>query len=226
MSDAFEEVEENLRRDQYADFFKRYWIAIVAALVLLVGGILGFQWYQKWSADRAGQYADQLSQAQKLLESGEYAAADRLLAGVSKSAPSPYKSVALTMAATAKMEQREPEEALKLLEEASKAASDPFMRDSAALKAAYVAADVQDFKTLEPRLNKLIETKGPFVFLARELYGAEAYEAGEIAKAREQFTILASALEAPEGVRGRARRALAVIGPAEGAAPAKPGVEK
>jgi hypothetical protein len=217
VSDAFEEVEEDLRRERYAGFFKQYWMALVIALVVLIGGILGFQWYQKWSAERAGETAGQLAQAQELLESGEFAAADRLLTDIIKSAPSPYKTVALTMSATAKLEQREPEEALKRLDEAAKAANDPLLRDNAALKAAYVAADVQDFKTLEPRLTKLVESKGPFVYLARELYGAEAFEAGDLKKAREQFTILASAIEAPEGVRGRARRAQAVIGTAESA---------
>jgi hypothetical protein len=226
VSDAFEEVEEDLRRERYSNFFKKYGLWLLGGLVLILAAVGGYEWYQSHSLKNAGVYADKLSEGQKLLESREFAAADTFLSDVAKSAPPAYKSAALTLAATAKLEQNDLQGALTKLDAAADAARDPLLKDAARLKAAYVAADLQDFKAIEPRLEKMIKDAGPFSFQARELLGAEAFEAGELAKAREQFTFLASALDSPEGVRQRARGALAVIGPEDKAAPAPTGAPK
>ena len=94
---------------------------------------------------------------------------------------------------------------------------------SAQLRAAYLAAETENFAALEARLKPLIDARGPFSYLARELIGVEAYEAGQNERARTEFTYLESAFDAPQGVRGRASRYLSVLGPApETAAPAAP----
>jgi hypothetical protein len=117
------------------------------------------------------------------------------------------------------------EGALAGFDAAAEAANDPVMRESAQLRAGYIAAETQDFPALQQRLAPLIESDSRLSYLARELLAIEAWEAGETQLARETLETLTLAFEAPEPVRQRAQIALSVIGPApesdaEGAAPA------
>jgi hypothetical protein len=88
------------------------------------------------------------------------------------------------------------------------------MRDTARLRAAYIVAETQDFAALQPRLQPLIESDSRLSYLARELLGIEAWEAGNLDLARETLQNLTLAFDAPEAVQQRAQVALAVIGPA------------
>jgi hypothetical protein len=220
VSDVFEEVEENLRRDQYVDFFRRYGVWLGAGLVALLAAVGAWSGYQSYQAREAASYADKLDQGEKLLQAGDFAAADRFFTDMSKSAPRAYKTAALTFAAAALIEQGDIKTAMARLDEAAGSERTPILRDNAKLKAAYLAADIEDYKTLKPRLTALVDAGGPLVYQARELLGSEAYEAGDLAEAREQFNFLSLALDAPEGVRNRARSALAVLGPEPAAPPA------
>jgi hypothetical protein len=81
------------------------------------------------------------------------------------------------------------------------------------LRAAYIAAETQDFAAVQARLQPLIEAGGPISFPARELLGVEAWEAGQFDLARQTFQGLSDAFQTPDSVRQRAQLALAVLGP-------------
>lgn len=222
MTDIFDEVEENIRQERFAQLFKRYGLLALLVVVLVLAGVGGWQAYEYWQRQQAASFGEELDAGTELLAKNDLAGAEaKFTALIAKASPG-YKAAALMERAGARVAQGDNENALKDLDEAVKVAPEPTMKDLARLKAALVAADFQDFKTLEPRLTKMIEDAGPFQFQARELLGMEALEAGEPEKAREQFDFLTLALEAPEGVRERAGVALAVIGPKPQAATAEP----
>jgi hypothetical protein len=101
---------------------------------------------------------------------------------------------------------------------------DKTLRDSARLRAAYLVADRQDFQAVRTRVQPLIDEAGPLSYLARELLGVEAWEAGDFALARDTMQNLTLAFDAPEDVRQRAQLALNVVGEVDnaGAQPAPP----
>jgi hypothetical protein len=88
------------------------------------------------------------------------------------------------------------------------------MRETAQLRAAYIAAETQDFSALQTRLQPIIDSGSRLSYLARELLAIEAWEAGQNDIARDALENLTLAFDAPEGVRQRAQVALSVIGPA------------
>ena len=88
------------------------------------------------------------------------------------------------------------------------------MRESAQIRAAYIAADIQDFPALRTRLEPLIASDTRVQYLAKELLAVEAWEAGETQLARETLDQLTLAFEAPDSLRQRAQIALSVMGPA------------
>ena len=223
MTDVFEEVEESLRHDQYSKFFRSYGVWLGVGLFVLLAGVFGWIKYQAWQEREAGIYAQKLDEGEKMLAKQDYAGAAKYFDEMAKAGPANYRATAMTLAGAALMYQGDLKEAQARMEEAAKTANDSVIRDAATLKAAYLAADGEDYATLKPKLKTLVDAGGPFAYEARELLGAEAREAGDLTEARAQFDFLSLALDAPDGVRNRARAALAVMGPPdETAAPAEP----
>ena len=71
MSDIFQEVDEEVRRDKAAEFWKKYQNQILAAAVLIVLASAGFRYWQ-YERERATQAAgDQFQQALTALEGGK-----------------------------------------------------------------------------------------------------------------------------------------------------------
>jgi hypothetical protein len=104
--------------------------------------------------------------------------------------------------------------ALAGFDAAAERANDPVMRDTIRLRAAYIAAETQDFAALQTRLEPLLESDSRISYLAKELLAVEAWEAGQLDIARDTLENLSLAFDAPEPVRQRAQLALSGIGQA------------
>ncbi len=218
MTDLFNEVEETLRRERYADWARRYWIWAVAAVGVLLGGLLAYEGYRYWSRGRAEVASAEFDAGAKLLAAGQIEEAERHFAALADRSGGGYKALSQLQRGGALLAQGDAAGAVAAFEAAAKAAPDPVFKDLATLKAAYAAADTASVQALETRLKPMIDAGGAFSYQARELLGVKAYEAGDVQRARREFNYLDLALEAPEGVRERAGLALAVLGP-EGQSP-------
>jgi hypothetical protein len=221
VTDAFEEVEEELRRDQYTDFFNRYGAWLIGAVVAVLLGIGGYQVYQGWQKRQGGVYADQIAAAQALYAAGKYPEAQKQFETIAAQAPAGYKTMALLQGGAARAAQNDLKGALADFDKAAAVAPTKAYKDLARLKAAYVAADVEDFAKLDARVKPLIDEAGPFSFQARELIAVQAMANGDAARARKEFDVLTVALDAPETIRQRAELSLTALGPRP-AAPAAP----
>ncbi|MBU6374332.1 MAG: tetratricopeptide repeat protein [Alphaproteobacteria bacterium] len=223
MSDVFEEVEETIRRERLADGIRKYGpigAAIFAAIVL---GILGYEGYKGWTARQNGEIAMEMSAGVDLLEKGKLDEALKAFRDVAAKGPQGYKALARMEEAGVLVAKGDTAGAIAAYEAAAGLAKEPTVRDSAILRAAYLAAEKEPFAAVEARVKPLIDKSSPYAFLARELLAFEAMKAGDAKKAREHFEFLTLALDAPEGVRQRAQSALALLGPAApAAAPAAP----
>lgn len=221
-SDSFiKEVDESLRQDRVLDALKRYgpWAAGAFGLVLV--GVLAWQGWQGMQRNSAQEHANDYVAAQRLAQQGEFAAAKTAFDALIEEGPNSYRIMARMEAAAMLQEQGDLEGALAGFDEAARRAGDPILRQTAQMRAAYIAADTQDFEALRTRLEPLTGDSSRFAYLARELLAVEAWEAGDLALARETLQALTLAFDAPQAVRQRAQMALAVIGPgpatAEGA---------
>lgn len=224
MTDVFEEVEENIRQERMASMLRKYgpWAAGLFALILL--GVGGYEAWKFWQGRAADTQSAALVEAQKLVETGDFEAAEKAFAEAAASGAAGPRAAAEMQRASALVAQGKLEDALKAFDSAAGMTREPLLRDSARLRAAYLAADVEDFAAIEARLKPMIDEGSAYAALARELYGMEAMEAGKDDVARDQFTAVTLTLDAPEGVRQRAQAALALLGPkpAAAAAPAPP----
>ena len=223
MTDAFEEVEETIRRERLATLLRRYGPLFAAIFALIVLGILGWEGYKSWRAQQNGALAVELAKGQELMSTGDVDAAMKAFADVSKRGTPGYKALAKMEEAGVLVAKGDFKSAIAAFDDAAKLTKDPLVRDSATLRAAYLVAETEPVAAVEARVKPMIDSAGPFAFLARELVALKAMEAGDAAKAREHLEFLTLALDAPEGVRQRAQSALALIGPKPVApAPAAP----
>ena len=232
VSDIFEEVEEKLREDKLQVWWSKYGNVAIGAAVGLVLFVGAYSAYQSWRSSVNAATGERFAVLQQSIQS-DPAAAQAALTTFEKSAHGGYKALAEMERAGALQAQGDLRGAVAAFDNAARLANEPVIKQSAQLRAAYVAAETENFTALEGRLQPLIDSRGPFSYLARELVGVKAYEAGQPERARTEFTYLETALDAPDGVRQRASSFLSVLGPAPeppapvaAPAPAKTGEKK
>lgn len=225
-TDSFvQEVDQSLREDALMKGIRRYGPWVAGALVVFIIGLFGWQLWSDYQLRTAREHADDYVAAQELARAGNLDGAKAEFERLSSEGPRNYRVMARMERAAILENQGDLQGALAEFDAAAEAASDPVMRETAQLRAAYIAADTQDFEALQTRLRPLTESESRISFLARELLAIEAWEAGDNDLARDTLETLSLAFDAPEGVRQRAQVALSVIGPApataaDGAAPA------
>jgi hypothetical protein len=225
VSDIVEEVEQEVRRERWAAFLKKWGWWIGGALLAVILSVAAWEVWKAVGAGQAAGAADVYMAAQEKLADGDAKAATEGFAKLSASGPSAYRVAALTERAARLEEAGDLAGALKAMDEAARLAEHPGLKATAAFRAALLAADVEDFAAIQARVKPLIDAGGPISLLARELLGVEAAEAGQTAIAEEQFTFLRDALDAPPALQQRASAYLFTLTPttASGASSAQSG---
>lgn len=215
-TDTFvQEVDEKVREERMMMLAKRWGPWVGGAVLVFFVGLGGWLWWSENRISQARAHADEYVAAQTLAREGNLEGAKAAFAGLRDKGPAVYRTMARMEHGAILTEEGDLEAALAEFDAAAEQASDPTMRDTARLRAAYLAAEIEDFASVQQRLQPLINSESSFSFMARELLGIEAWEAGQTDLARSTLEGLSLALDAPQTVQERARIALSVIGPAE-----------
>jgi hypothetical protein len=221
MSDIFQEVDEEVRRDKAAEFWKKYQNQILAGAVIIVLAAAGFRYWQ-YEREKAAQAAgEQFQQALAALEAGKQ---DEALAGLDKiaaQAPSGYRPLAQLAAAGAKAG-KDPQGAIGAFDAvAGDAAIDPLLRDTARLRAALLRVDIPgEEQKGAAALTSLSADTSPYRRLASLALGALGLERKDYDDAAKQFEQVLADPEASPGERQAASRWLGLIA-SNRSAPAK-----
>jgi hypothetical protein len=214
-TDSFvQEVDESLRQDRMLLLARKYGVYILGLFVLVIIGVLGWQMWEGHNLTVARQHAERYAEAQALARSGNLDEAKTDFERLTQDGPQVYRTMASMEHAAMLEGQGDLEGALAEFDRIGSSASDPVMRQTAQMRAAYLAADSQDFAAMQRRLQPIIDSHTRFSYLARELLAIQAWKAGHNDIAREQLQNLTLAFDAPESMRERAQRALDVVGPA------------
>ena len=216
MVDFINEVQEELRRDDYSRWLRRYGPYALGALVavLILVGFLEWRDSKEASAARATSVA--YTDAAELVDTdpdAALAAFERLADG----APGGYRGLALLRASALEVEAGDVQEAVALLDRAANAFEAPRHVQLAQLKAAYILAGEGRHGEVRTRLGPLVAEGAPYEFLARELDALSALEQGDAAAARRQLTYLATIPGVSPNVAERAQQALSLLSAGEAA---------
>ena len=207
------EVDENLRRDQMADFAKSYgkWIALAVVLFLAaVGGWLYWQHQQQQKAAQQSEElhrifgdiaADNLKTVPARLEALEDANSDALQA-----------SALLTGAAIALEGNDRAKAVAKYRELATDDGMPQLYRDVATIRMTALEFDTMKPEEVIARLQPMAKAGNPWFGTAGEMTALAYLKQGQNQKAGQLFAAIAADRQVPDSIRSRAVQIAGTLG--------------
>ena len=213
MSELFDEVDEDVRRDQLKKLWDQYSIYIVAAALLLVAAVGGWRGYQYLEAKKAAEAGAAFDKAIELSEQNKSAEAEAAFNSLAATAPSGYRMLARLRAA-AEVAARDPQAAVKLYDDISTDRSiGALEQELARIRAAGLLVDTATYPALLQRLEPSTAPQATFRHTARELLALSAWHANDTTTARKWLDLIANDAETPPGLRSRAEALQALLPP-------------
>ncbi|MCF3935729.1 tetratricopeptide repeat protein [Acuticoccus sp. M5D2P5] len=213
MSDIFQEVEEDLRRERFKRAWDRYGIYLLVIAVLIVVVTAGWRGYEYWrmTQERAAGEAF-VSVLDAVQETGTVTSAEALVE-YADSAPGGYAMLAKFRAATAYADLEDPDRAVTLLEEIVSDRDVPALyRDLARIRVAQIHLDQNDPDAAKAAIGPIAQDTGnAYSRTAQELMGLAAYMQDDVGEARRWFSGLRDGAGTPQALQQRARLMLALI---------------
>jgi hypothetical protein len=203
VADIFQEVDEEVRREQLKKLWDRYGILVIAIAVLIVLGVAGYRGYQYWITKQAQAAGAQFEQAVMLGEQNKHSEAQAAFAKIAAEAPAGYRVLARLRAA-AELAKTDPKAAVGAYDAitADNSTGQGF-QDAAALRAGMLLVDTASFDEIRRRLEPLSEPSRPFRHSAREMLALSAWRNGDTAAAKKYIDQASDDTETPPGVRSR-----------------------
>jgi hypothetical protein len=211
MSDIFQEVDEEVRRDKAVEFWAKYQNVVFAVAVLVVVATGGWRFYQYKRAQTAEAAGAAFQEALKLDQDGKADDARAAFGKIAADSMAGYKALArLSEAAlVAKADPRKGAEAYDAL--AADASLDPLFRDAARLRAALARLAAGELEAAKTALEALATPTGVFRDTARLTLGAIAIEAKDYATAGKWLDLVAADPDSPQSERQSAETLLGVV---------------
>jgi hypothetical protein len=213
VSDIFREIDEELRRDNFAKLWQRYGKYIIAlALAVVVATALGVGWREYRLRERQAEGV-RYSAALELAARGKSKDAANALAAMAGSADGGRAVLVRFEEAALAVKTGNAAGALTIYDEIAASGSYPrIYRDLATVFAARFALD-KDPKQAIDRLQPLTDAANPWHPSALELTALAELKQGDKAAAKKTYQRLADDLTAPAGARARATEMIAALGP-------------
>jgi hypothetical protein len=203
MGDFIREVDEEYRRDQIMQIWKRYSGVIVGLIILLVAAVGGWRYWQHVERQRAEAAAVRYEDALRLARDGNSAEAGRAFDALAKDAPQGYQMLSRFRVA-AELGKQNPEDGAKAYDAlAAETRVEPAMQDLARLRAVMLRMDTADPATVQPALERLATPTNVWRHTARELLGLGAMKRGDYDNAGRWFDQIAADRDTPQGLRAR-----------------------
>lgn len=220
MTDIFDEVGEDLRRERLKQIWRSYGAVIIGVAVLIVVGVAGWRGYEYWLQTSAAEASDRYLAALEKAEAGTNAAAAEDLLAFALDAPEGYRTLARFRSAAEQQVAGETEAALNafaiLADDASLSAD---LRDLARVRAAYIALDTEDYAAVNARVASLAVAGNPWRHAAKEIQAIAAVKAAQWDEARAIVSEVLSDQSTPQDVRTRMQILEGVIIAEKGPAP-------
>jgi hypothetical protein len=213
VSELFDEVDEEVRREQFKKLWDKYSLYFIALMVLIVAAVGGWRGYQYLEAKKAAEAGAIFEKAVELSEQGKHAEAETAFADLAAKAPSGYRTLARLRAA-AEASARDPKAAAKMYDDiAAVSGVGSEWRDLAKIRAAGLLVDSASYADIQQRLETSAAPKSTFRHSAREMLALSAWRNNDMTAARKWVDAIAEDGETPPGLRSRAEALQALLPP-------------
>jgi hypothetical protein len=213
VSELFDEVDEEVRRDQLKKLWDQYSIYIVAGALLIIASVGGWRGYQYLEAKKAAEAGAAFDKAVELSEQNKHSEAEAAFTDLAAKAPSGYRMLA-RMRAAAEVASRDPQASAKMYDEiAADRSVGADERDLAKVRAAGQLLETSSYPDMLGRLEPFAGPEATFRHTARELLALSAWRSGDTAAARKWLDLISNDGETPPSLRSRADALQALLPP-------------
>jgi len=213
VSELFDEVDEEVRREQLKKLWERYSIFIIAGAILIIAAVGGWRGYQYFEAKKAAEAGAAFEVAVDLSEQNKHAEAEAAFTKLAASAPYGYRVLARLRAAS-EVAFRDPQAAAKLYDEiAADRSVGASEQDLARIRAAGLLLDTTSYNNMLQRLESATAPGATYRHTARELLALSAWRSNDSAAARQWLDMIANDGETPASLRSRAEALQALLPP-------------
>jgi hypothetical protein len=213
VSELFDEVDEEVRRDQLKKLWDQYSIYIIAIALLIIAGVGGWRGYQYLEAKKSAEAGAAFDKAVELSEANKHTEAEAAFANLVAKAPSGYRILARLRLA-AEVANRDPQAAAKMFDEiVADRSVGTAEQDLARIRAAQLLLDSTTYPNMLQRLEPATAATSTFRHSARELLALSAWRANDATAARQWLDLIANDGETPPSLRSRAEALQALLPP-------------
>ena len=210
MNDVFKEVEESLREETLAKWWKRWSFIVYAAIAAAVIGVGVYEFMRSQRADAINRAAMTYDAGFVALQSGDLPTARVRFSELSKS-DTGFAVLAGNMLARVERELTNDPAAIEAHLKTAAAADKGVLGDLSILKLGYLKADTSTLPELEATLKPLLDKETQASLLAKELIAAKILTGGDVERARDMFETLSVDINAPQAMRQRVTQVLATL---------------
>ena len=212
MSDIFEEVDEEVRKDKYTRVWQKYGNWFVSCAVAVLISAVGYVQWQKYNFEQRAQSSTEFNAALRLIDSKKPEEATRALAGLAERGTKGYTILAKFRAAGLKVQAGDSAAASDIYDAiAEDDEINTLYRDLARLYAIMQKIDDGNTSELSTELRELLSEDNPWRFSAREMAAVLALRERDTKTAKEYFKLLTDDPKTPAGLRQRASDMLQAI---------------
>lgn len=213
MSEIFDEIDEDLRREQLARLWKKHGWLIMTVAALIVIGVGGWRANQYFEAQKAAAAGAQFEAAAALAEQNKHAEAEAAFAKIAAEGPAGYRALARLRSAGEAVA-RDPQAAIRLYDDiAADGSVGQDLQDLARVRAAGLMLDKTSYADLRPRLEQAAGNGRSFRHSARELLVLAALRANDGAAARQWMDAISVDDQTPASLRQRVESLQALLPP-------------
>ena len=213
MSELFDEVDEEVRREQLKKLWDKYSILIIAVMVLIVAGVAGWRGYQYLESKKAAEAGAAFEKAVELADQNKHAEAESAFTDLAAKSPSGYRTLARLRAA-AEVAARDQKAAVKLYDDIAADRSVGAEQEAVArIRAAGLLLDTASYAEMLQRLEQSAEPSSTFRHSAREMLALSAWRNNDMTAARKWLDEIGNDGETPPGLRSRAEALQALLPP-------------
>ncbi len=204
MTNIFNEVDEEVRREQLKKLWERYGNHFIALCIVIVAGVGAWRGYEWWQGKQAAQSGAAFEQAVELAEGGKHQEAEAAFAKLATDGTAGYRVLARLREA-AQLAPTDRKAAVQAYDEiAADQNAGQVIRDLATVRAGYLLVDTAPYSELLARLEPLTAADRTFRHTAREILALSAWKSSDMTAARKWTDMIMSDPQTPAGTRSRA----------------------
>jgi hypothetical protein len=204
VADIFQEVDEEVRREQLKKLWQRYGNYIIAVCILVIVAVGAWRGYEWWETKKAAEAGAAFEQAVTLAESGKHQEAEAAFAKLAADGTAGYRVLARLREA-AELARTDRKAAVKAYDAiAADRGVSQVIQDLATLRAGFLAIDSSSYGDMRARLEPLTGPERTFRHSARELLALSAWKEGDMGAARQWADMIITDPQTPPGTRSRA----------------------